>query len=290
MRISNSMIASNFMNNFQKNSERLDKLNNHLASKQKILLPSDNPLGTLKSMQLQTILNENEQYISNIKRAEEWIDICDGTLDSLKASLDKVRELALDGANGDIPQSERDTICKEVEEIADYFVQLANTTIGDRYVFSGYKTKTKPYVDYASAYQGDGNFLSVEIGQSVQLDYSLPGDKIFEDTFDAVRDVIQDLQTGNVTRLSGATLEKLDTAIDTAVSSRTNMGAKAKRLELVESRLDKANTKHDTLLTELMVVDVAETVVDVKQAENAYLACLAAGSRLMQTSIIDFLK
>lgn len=290
MRLSNSQIANNFINNYWENAERLDKLNKLLYSDQKINRPSDDPLGALKSMQLETILTKNEQYIKNIQKAKDWIDVCDVTLNSLKSSLDRVRELALDGGNGDIPQSERDTICQEVEEIAEYFVQLANTTIGDRYVFSGYKTKTKPYLDYASAYQGDGNYLSVEIGQSLQLDFTLPGDGIFEDTFDAVRDVIQDLQTGNVNRLTGATLDKLDIAINTAINNWTNLGAKAKRLELAETRIEDVNTKHEKMLSEIMVVDVAETLMNFKLAENVYLASLSAGSRLMQISIVDFLK
>lgn len=290
MRLSNSMIAKNFMSNFWENSERIDKINNHLAKKKKIIRPSDDPLGTLKSMQLQSVINENEQYIKNIKKGKDWIDICDITLDSLKSSLDRVRELAQAGAN--TPQSELDTICDEIEEIAEYFVQLSNTTIGDRYIFSGHKTKTKPYQNYAGmpGYQGDGNYLSIEIGHSVEIDFSLPGNLIFEDTFDAVRDVIQDLQTGNRARLGGATLGKVDLAIETAISSRTTLGAKCKRLESAESRIDAANTKHEKLYTEIMDVDVAETIMDLRVAENAYTASLAAGARLMQISLVDFLK
>lgn len=290
MRLSNSMIAKNFMRNFWENSEKIDKINNHLAKKKKIIRPSDDPLGTLKSMQLQSIVNENEQYIKNIKKGKDWIDICDITLDSLKSSLDRVRELAQAGANA--PQSELDTICEEVEEIAEYFVQLSNTTIGDRYIFAGHKTKTKPYQNYSGVpgYQGDGNYLSIEIGHSVEIDFSLPGNMIFEDTFDAVRDVIQDLQNGDRDRLGGATLGKVDLAIETAISSRTTLGAKCKRLELAESRIDDANTKHEKLYSEIMDVDVAETIMDLRVAENVYAASLAAGARLMQVSLVDFLK
>lgn len=290
MRLSNLMIAKNFMTNYRENSERVNKINNHLAKEKKIIRPSDDPLGALKSMQLQSIINENEQYINNIKKGKDWIEICDITLDSLKGSLDRVRELVQSGANA--PQSELDTILNEVEEIGEYFVQLSNTTIGDRYVFAGHKTKTKPYHNYTGApgYQGDGNYLSIEIGHSVEIDFSLPGDKVFEDTFDAVRDIIQDLQNGDRARLGGATLGKVDIAIETAISSRTTLGAKCKRLESAESRIDAANTKHEKLYSEIMDVDVAETIMDLRVAESVYTATLAAGARLMQVSLVDFLK
>ncbi len=289
MRLTNSMMISNFMRDLQSNLKRVDRLNNQLSTGKKIIQPSDDPVGALRSMQLQTIIKENEQYVDNIDQALDWIDISEMAFDHLDQSLSRIRELAIYGANDSLEPSQRESIADEVTELGNYLVQVANTTIGNRYVFSGYQTDTKPYEDYTQTYQGDGEDLKVEISKSVKIEYSVPGNKIFDDVFAVVQAVITDLNDPNgAENLSNVTLGDIDKVIDDSLSIRAELGAKQNRLELAKNRFEDATIKHTQLLSEIEDIDIAETIMNLRMQENVYRASLATGARILQPTLIDF--
>ncbi|MCK4257407.1 MAG: flagellar hook-associated protein FlgL [Halanaerobiales bacterium] len=290
MRLTSNMMVKNLMRNLNNNYKKMDRLSNELSTGRKIMQPSDDPVASLRSMQLQTVIHQNEQYIKNIDQAIDWIDTSESALDEVNSVLLRGRELAIYGASDTLDQEQRDSIRLEIEQLAEHLVQISNTSIGGRFVFSGHKTTTKPYADYNSAYQGDINHLGVEISKSVSIDYSIPGNSVFDQAFDAMRDMINDLSTGNITNLSTTTLNKIDEASDISLAMRSHLGSKVKRLELAKNRFEDANIKHTQLLTELENVDIAETIMNFKNEENVYRASLSVGARVIQPSLIDFLK
>ncbi len=290
MRLTNNMMVKNLMRNLNSNYKKMDRLSNELATGRKIMQPSDDPVGALRSMQLQTIIKENDQYIQNIDQANDWIDTSESALNEVNSVLLRARELAIYGASDTLDQEQRDSIKEEAIQLAEHIAQISNTSIGGRFVFSGHKTITKPYADYTSVYQGDNNCLSVEISKSVKVDFSLQGDKVFDEAFEAMRSIITDLSIGNTTNLSTNTLGKIDEASDTILAMRADLGSKTKRLELARNRFEDANVKHTQLLTEIENVDIAETIMNLKNEENVYRASLSVGARVIQPSLIDFIK
>ncbi|AZR73901.1 hypothetical protein BBF96_11175 [Anoxybacter fermentans] len=290
MRLTNSLIVNNLMKDLNNNLKKLDRLNYQLATGKKINTPSDDPISALRSMQYQTILKQNEQYIENIDQAMDWIDTSEMALNEMNSVLQRARELAIYGANETLDQSQRDAIREEIIQLAEHLVQIANTSIGGRFIFSGHKTTTKPYTDYTTPYQGDSEYLSVEISKNIEIEYSVPGNVIFDKAFEALRDMINDLSTGNTNNLSSVTLQKLDDAINNCLSFRANLGSKLKRLELARHRFEDVNIKHTQLLSEIEDVDIAETIMNLRMQENVYRASLAAGARIIQPSLVDFIK
>lgn len=290
MRLTNLMMMRNTMRNLNDNTNRLDRLNNELSTGKKISVPSDDPVNTLRSMQLNSVLAENEQYGKNIGQAKDWLETTDQSLDKVVTTLNRVRDLTVYGSSDNLNQSQRDALSDELLQLREHLVQVANTSMGGRYIFSGYKTTTKPYEDWNQPYQGDGQVLSVEIGKGVGVNYSVPGDEIFADAFTAITNLISDMSTGNTTDMSQNDIGEVQSCLDNVLTIRAGIGAKVKRLELADSRFEEAKVEYTKHISDLEDVDIAETIMNLKMQENVYRASLAVNARILQPSLMDFMR
>ena len=61
MRVTNSMISKNSMNNMNNNKINVDKLNNQMSSKKKISRPSEDPVIAIRALRLRSNLSELNQ-------------------------------------------------------------------------------------------------------------------------------------------------------------------------------------------------------------------------------------
>lgn len=289
MRLTNAMMVTNLMRNMQDNTQKLSKLNTELSTLKRVNKPSDDPVATLRSMQLNSVVVENDQYIKNIKQAQDWIDATETALDNGTTILHRASELAEQAANGTLTQNQMTMIRDEVEQLKNHMIQLGNSSLGGRYIFSGYRTNHLAF-DTAGTYQGDQNQLSIEISKGVKLDYSVPGDRAFQESITALDNLLQNLNSGNQTAISSTNLTELSKTMDNLLTLRSEMGAKVTRLDLALNRYEDLTVKHTELISEYEDIDLAETTMQLRIAETVYRTALASGARIIQPSLLDFLK
>lgn len=211
MRITSKMTTMNVVNNIQNNSERVDKLNTQLSSGKKIQLPEDDPAGTVKAMGYRGNLSEIEQYIKNVDKANTLLESTDTAFGDLTSILQRVKELAVEGANETFEQSARDAIADEINQLVDTVYELGNTKVSGRYIFAGYQTMEQPFRKYIGSqdtaiggqgpdltdvdgkvrtginannttvvtYQGDSGRIQTEIGENVVTEANISGAEAF---------------------------------------------------------------------------------------------------------------
>lgn len=85
-------------------------------------------------------------------------------------------------------------------------------------------------------------------------------------------------------------ITRLDKSMVNLLSVRADIGAKTRRLELTENRLDSQHTTFTKLLSENEDVDMAEMIMELQNNENVYRASLSIGSRIIQPTLVDFLR
>ncbi len=85
-------------------------------------------------------------------------------------------------------------------------------------------------------------------------------------------------------------ITKLDKSMENLLSVRADIGAKMSRLELTEKRLDSQHTSFTELLSENEDVNMAEIIMELTNNENVYRASLSMGSRIIQPTLVDFLR
>jgi len=278
----------------------MDKYQQQLATGMKISVPSDDPVVAARALKLRTDVSQVEQYRRNVNDAESWIDITESTLNNIQDVLHRARELAVQGNNGTMTETDRIKIAEEIKQLKNQLINLANTTYAGRQIFSGYKTDTKLLND-------DGTFaidvlnterIEYEIGIGDSININVCGGDLFNYGNDAqvnnkakmieVFDkFIEALELGeNI----GESITDLDEAMDNLLRVRADLGARANRLELTANRLDSDVINFTMLMSQNENVDMAETIMKLKNEENVYRASLAGGARIIMPTLVDFIR
>ncbi len=89
---------------------------------------------------------------------------------------------------------------------------------------------------------------------------------------------------------TGMLLENLDASIQNLLNVRATVGASASRLETTRARLTDMGLNFTKLLSEVEDADLTKLMMDLAMMENSYQASLLAGARIMQPSLMDFLR
>lgn len=281
-------MVNNLLGNLSDSKERLDEYNRQLSTGKKFDMPSQNPTGTVRSMDLESTISSNKQYTRNINQSLTWIKSTEGTLSHANDILHRTRELAVKGANGSLNETDRQSIADEVKELKANMKGVANTSYNGKYIFAGHKVNIKPYSDNSSKYQGDDGKIIREISQGTEVKINQSGD-FFEPILDRMEKLIDNLETGNIDGISN-NISDLDESLDEVIKKRSEVGAKQNRLELTKNRLEDDKIKFKELLSQNEDVDIAKTIMNLKMSENVHRAALSSGARIIQPSLTDFLR
>ena len=106
---------------------------------------SDNPMNYYKLLRYNISDSENEQYRENIKTASSWMKNSDSVMVHMTEIMQTMKEKSTSAANSDKAEDDYAAIYKEMTACMQEMVSVANTQVGDRYLFSGQKDLTKPF-------------------------------------------------------------------------------------------------------------------------------------------------
>jgi flagellar hook-associated protein 3 FlgL len=295
-RITQGMINTQMIRNLGSNLNRMNDLQNQLASGRRINKPSDDPVGISYAMRYRSELASNDQYHDNVESATSWLEYTDSTLENAGDVLQRIRELNVQANNGSNPQSALDAIKNEVEQLYGELVSIGNSDFNGKHVFNGQKTDIGPYTDATAVTDvTDNEDIKFEIGVGVRVAVNVSGNKVFgspeepDSSFAVIQNLITSLGTGDFTGMNDA-LGKLDTRITTFLGVRSEIGAKMNRVQLADERLKDININLQTLQSNVEDVDVAEAMTNLKTSQNVYQASLSIGSQIIRPSLVDFLK
>lgn len=288
MRVTENIINRRVLRDINNSLQRLDRNYLELSSGKRLHFPSDDPVSLAVSFKLRSGLREMEQYKQNGENAISWLEATDAALDELTKVMHRLKEIAVYGSNSVLPESAMNALADEVVELRNHVWQIANTRHENRYLFAGQQTKTPPY-DGSFNYQGDDRPLLVEIGTGVVLEYSVPGLEVFGDFFTILQEMenhLRNMEFDNVTADVGV----LEQRLDQILIVRSAVGAKVNRLERNIERLDIMNVNYSGLLSKNEDTDIAEAVMRLKMHEHVYEAALATGARILQTTLVNYLR
>lgn len=290
------MMISTFLTDYYNNLERLQKGQNMLSSGKKFTRPSDDPVAVATSLRIKTDMARNDAYTKNADDAKSWLEITDSALSQLGDLLQRTRELAVEGANGTLTQSDMEKIAQEIMQIKQQMVQVGNTQYNGRYIFAGFRTDSAPFSETANGYSGDDNFIEFEVGPGGnKMAVNVPGSRLFDvvggtsQLLEMMDKLKSALENGNHQSVSSM-IADVDKQLENVLSVRAEVGAKLNRIDLIQNRLQNDNYNFTALLSKNEDADMAQVITNLKMDENVYRASLAAGARIIQPSLIDFLR
>lgn len=144
MRITNKMMANNYLRDMGNNLSNLNRLNGQLSSGKEIRKPSDDPFRVARAMQLHTDVNTNVQYNDNINDTINWLDATDTALNQLTNVVQRTRELMVSSGNAAYGPDEKKAINDEINQQVEQVAQILNTNFDGRYIFGGTRGTAKP--------------------------------------------------------------------------------------------------------------------------------------------------
>ncbi len=307
MRITDSYMSSNFINNLQSNLKNLSKVQNQLSSLKEVSKSSDNPMLVSEIMDLNNSIIQNEEYMSTIKDSIGFSNMQDSAYDAATKSVSRIRTLIQQAGTDTVNNEDRQLIKAEVEAEIETLTDALNTNFGGKYIFSGMKTTTKPFSIEKDAngkmielkYSGTSDNLTRRISQGVQIELKTDGTSLMNErvteagTTDNLSifltDVLTALEDNNVTALSGNLLERADIESSNIVTQRAENGAVFNRLEASKERNTSENLNLESMRSDKQDIDLAEKFMEYTMEQTAYQASLAMGTKILSTSILDYI-
>lgn len=317
MRITNSMMLNSLMRNTSKNLNRMSKTEEMLSTGKKFSRPSDDPIGVSRSLRLNTDVANMEQYKRNTEDALSWMGTTETAIDNIVTVFQRARELTNQAINETNSIDERYAIATEITELKNQIVSIANTTYSGSYIFSGFKTNQALMAadgKYLPTALTTGEVIEFNVGIGDRMAVNLLPQKLFgntiagktaddpNDTITAINptnvpqmiQVFDDLINlglkGNSTADISTGLKRLDLQFDNVNAVRSEIGVKSNRLELTLKRIDSDTLNLKGLLSKNEDADMAEVIMNLKMQENVYQASLSGGAKIIQPTLLDFLR
>lgn len=191
MRISSQQAFNTGVQGIQRNYAEAIRTQQQISSGNRILTPADDPVASVRLLQLEQQQNLLSQYKENLTAANNSLVQEESTLNTVNTIMQRVRELAGEAGNGALSQNDRQSIAAELREREDELLSLMNTkNARGEYVFAGFQGKTEPFVQNGSGgydYQGDEGQRRLQIASSLTVPINDNGKKVFQNITNAAR-------------------------------------------------------------------------------------------------------
>lgn len=290
MRVTQNMLSNNMLHNLMNSQSKMDKYMEQLYTGKKISRPSDDPVIAMKGMNYRTQVTEIGQYKRNIGDVHNWMDNSDAALDQATKAMQRMRELGVQASNSPNSDADLQSIKAEVVQLKDHLIDIANTSVNDKHIFNGTETKEKPVTeneDGTIEVSEGANPVMIEVAKGTRLQVNVDPGKIFNEQFFLDIDTFIDgLDSGDVDESFGA----LDDNINNLINGRANLGARMNRLELIENRIDEQEVIATRTMSENEDIHLDEAITDLITQESLHRVALSAGSRIIQPTLMDFLR
>ena len=313
MRVTSSMLLRTALANINSQRLRLAETQEQASSGLRVNRPSEDPVAARLAMQYRSAQQANGQFERNIGQGQGRLRSVEGAVDASADLVVRARELAIQASNDTLDADARLAIAREIAALHDALLANANTRHTGSYVFGGYLSdvpafvSTGPFVEGQPppvvTYQGDGNEIEVEIEEGVRVASSLDGRRVFlgdadgdglvdagrEDVFDVLADLWNDLQLNNIAGIQGS-LDRLDRAQLQLNLEQVRAGAADGRMDTARDSLGRHGVTLAARRSEVEDADAVEVYSNLVIQENALRAALEATSRVIQPSLMDFLR
>lgn len=275
---------------------RLAKTQEQLSTGRVVNRPSDSPADATTAMRLRSELTTQRQQLRNAEDGRGWLGQVDASIQSSIDQVRRARNLALQGASaGSGSPQAREALAAEIDQLRDSLVGLANTTYLGRPVFGGITAGSAAY-DAAGTYVGTPGAVTRAVADGVTVRVDADAADVFGATGAGTTTVFEDLTALSAALRAGDTsaiqagIAQTQVAMDRMTTALADVGTRAARIDRAVDVVEGVRLRTTTTLSSIENVDLPRAIVDLQLQETAYQAALAATARVMQPSLLDFLR
>lgn len=177
--VSNMSLFDQVRRNILSTQQDIAHLNLQLSSQQQILRPHEDPGGASRVIRLQALLAANAGFAMAVEQGRSKLEQADGVLGQMNASVIDIQALAIDMADSGSSAAMRDATAETVSQALKNLVHLANTQVGEQYLFAGTDAARAPFEQDGNevVFHGNEEELLSHIAQGQFMGVTLnPGD------------------------------------------------------------------------------------------------------------------
>jgi flagellar hook-associated protein 3 FlgL len=293
-----SNIEPDVLAGIQQSSAAVQTALQQVSTQQRVNLPGDDPTASALLVQNLAENNNVDQYTKNANAALGQAQTADSVLTSVVSLLTQAVSLGTQGANGTNTPANRQVNATQVQGILASVASEANTTYQGVAIFGGTATPTVAFVADTSsatgyAYKGDSGINQVQVGDNLQVQVNISGDKLFTNptasVLGSLSQLANALQSGSITDIGNAT-KAVTTALNYLSAQHGIYGNTVNQLTAQETFLGQEKVTLSTQATSLIGIDPATALENLAQAQAHNSAVLAAAAKVLPTTLLDYLK
>lgn len=299
-RVTQGLLVQRSLNNLNQQLRRISVLQEQLATGLRVNRPSDDPIDARRAINLRTLIAKNEQFQSNINGIGPLLQESEASLLTIVDIVLRSMELTTQGASETLGQEQLDAIALEIDQLLEAAVLEGNHRTNNRSIFAGTQTLADAFdvtrvagQITAVTYAGNNQFIEINISDGARTAINVTGDVAFQsnvDIFAMLIGIREDLLAGDQASLRSVRLGELELAREQILASVARIGAIENRLNRLTDNLEDSAIEFEELLSDTIDADFAETVLGLNVAESAFAAALNATARVIQPSLLDFLR
>lgn len=290
-RVTHLTVQRQTLANLQGNLSTMADLQAQLSSGKKINVPSDDPAGASDVLRLRGEHRALTQYARNATDGDSWLTTVDSALQSSVTSLRRARDLTIQGGNGGFGPTSREALAAEIEGVRDALMDQANTSYAGRTVFAGTSDAGLAFRPDYSWTGTPGAAVDRRVGDATTVRVDADGAAVFgtgdDSVFHLLDQIASDLRSGvDPTARLGA----IDDRMDAMLQELSSVGARQNQIGSARSTIVDSQLTTTTQLSGIEDIDLAQTILDIQMQEVAYQGALGAAAKVLQPSLMDFLR
>jgi flagellar hook-associated protein 3 FlgL len=298
MRIATNSVSDTILRQIQQLNADQSKLQTQISTGLRLSQPEDDPAAFGRVVNFQSALRQNAQYASNASTALALSQASYAGLQSLKTVSDRAGEIAALG-NTTLGTSSMQSYGVEVNQLIEQAVQVANSTYQGNSLYAGTAVSAPAFNVSRDAsgqvtgvtYAGDAGQAPVALSDASTI---APGTSHATNTGlgDFITQLValrNGLQAGDATAVDATKSGLLD-GENTIVSAMAEAGGIQTRINAAQAQLTAQATTLNGLVSNEDSTDITTAVVKLSQTQTAYQAALQSASKIMNLSLLDYLK
>ena len=299
MRIATAQYQAMMNQSLQKNQERITYVTQQMANGNRIQLPSDDPVDSVRLSRLKREEATLKQYRDNIAAVQSRMSKNEGYLSNMVGDMNTGRDLLVWAADGSNTPDDLNAMVTSLTALRDSLMYTANSIDQEgRQLFSGTATSTPPIAYNASAapgarysYPGNTNDQLVVVGNGItqvgnqnvkglekllnQLDQTIA--KLSVPGVNANDPAVRSVVTAN--------LDGFDDAMDLLSGKVAVLGGQQNILKTIDANHENVSLSNQTAILDIGQLDVGTAAIELNGYSTALQASYKAYSKIGTLSL-----
>jgi flagellar hook-associated protein 3 FlgL len=260
---------------------------------------ADDPVGMTRALRYRDQISSQDQHVKNIEMSKGYLETSEQAVASITDNLIRAKELAIGMANDTNNAQSRSAAAREVREIIDEIVMLANSNYNGRFVFGGYRNQNPPLTQDGD-YVGDDGKIFVEVAPGKFSQINLTARDLFTPSLEEQQEghvnMIHSLQrlydalVGNEKFEVQKGLSELEFHLDKVTNYQASIGGMWNSINGTATRLAKETESAKARLSTIMDADAFAVMSDFKKTETILQSTLLSSNKVLQPSLLNFLQ